>query len=90
VTTALVFEPATAVPVASQVGGEPRDNNDMTDARLDPRAAAGAHICLASLIRLNGVDGCIVKHHPKNPHATNASVNTTNTTTSTMSAADRL
>jgi hypothetical protein len=41
------------------------------------------------LVGLNGVHGRIVEHHPKNPHATTASVSTTNTTTSTMSVVDR-
>jgi len=89
VATALVLEPTTAVPVTSQVGGEPWNNNDVTDTRFDPRVAAGTHICLAGLIRLNGVHGCIVEHHPKNPHATNAAVSNANTTTSTMSVAVR-
>ena len=87
--TALLLEPATAVPVTSQVGGGPWNNNDVTDTRLDPRVAAGTHIRLAGLVRLNGVHGCIVEHHPKNPHATNARVRNANTTTSTMSVADR-
>lgn len=87
--TALVLEPASAVPVPSQIGGEPRNDNHVADTRFDPGITAGADVCLAGLVRLNGMHGCIVEHHPKNPHATNASVNTTNTTTSTMSVADR-
>ena len=87
--TALLLVPAPAVPVAPQVGGQPRNNHDMTDARLDPRVATWADVGLSGLVGLDGADGGVVEHQPKNPHATNASVSTTNTTTSTMSAADR-
>ena len=87
--TALILEPTAPVPVPPQVGGEARHDHDMPDAGLDPRIAAGANICFAGLVGLNRVDRCIVERHPKNPHATNASVSTTNTTTSTMSALDR-
>lgn len=73
----------------SQVGGEARNNYDVADTRFDPGITAGANVCLAGLVRLNGMHGCIVEHHPKKPHATNASVTTTNTTTITMSVADR-
>ena len=81
--------PAAPVPVASQIGCEPRNNNDVPDTGFDPRVAAWADVRLPGLVRLYGVDGCILEHHPKNPHATNASVSTTNTTTRTMSAVDR-
>ena len=77
------------MPVPSQVGGEARNNHDVADTRFDPGIAAGANVCLAGLVRLNGMHGCIVERHPKKPHATNASVTTTNTTTSTMSVPDR-
>ena len=77
------------MPVPAQVGCSARNNHNMADSGFDPRITAGADVCLASLIGLDGVHGWIVEHHPKNPHATTASVSTTNTTTSTMSVVDR-
>lgn len=86
---ALLLEPASAMPVAPQIRGEARNHNNVADARFDPQIATGAHVRLAGLIRLYRMHGTIVDRHPKNPHATNASVATVNTTTRTMSAADR-
>ena len=77
------------MPVPAQVRGYARNNHAVAASRFDPRFTAGADVRLASLVGLNGVDGHIVEHHPKNPHATTASVSTTNTTTSTMSVVDR-
>ena len=77
------------MPVPAKVGGDARNNHDVTDSGFDPRITAGADVCLAGLVGLNGAHVRIVEHHPKNPHATTASVSTTNTTTSTMSAVDR-
>lgn len=87
--TALVFEPATSVPVTSQIWGEPWHDHDVADTRFDPGITPGADVRLAGLVGLNGVHCCVVEHQPKNPHATNARIRTTNTTTSTMSVADR-
>jgi len=89
VAAALLLEPASAMPVAPQIRGEARNHNNVADTRFDPGVTAGADVCLAGLVRLNGIHRCIVEHHPKKPHATTASVTTTNTTTSTMSVADR-
>lgn len=86
--TALFLEPAPAVPVPAQVGGEARNDHDVANTRFDPGITAWADVCLAGLVRLNGMHGCIVEHHPKNPHATKASVTAANTTTSAMSVAD--
>ena len=77
------------MPVAPQIRGEARNDNNVTDTRFDPRVATGAHVRLAGLIRLYRMYGNIIDCHPKNPHATNASVSTVNTTTRTMSAVDR-
>lgn len=77
------------MPVAPQIRCEARNDNNVADTRFDPRVAAGAHVRLAGLIRLYRMHGTIIERHPKNPHATNASVATVNTTTRTMSVADR-
>lgn len=77
------------MPVAPQIRGEARDNNNVAYTRFDPGVATGAHVRLAGLIRLHQTHSNVVECHPKNPHATNASIATANTTTTTMSAADR-
>ena len=77
------------MPMASQIGGAAWYHHYMADTRFDPRVAPGTHVCLAVLIRLHRMHGGIVEHHPKNPHATTASVNAMNTTTSTMSVVER-
>lgn len=86
---ALFLEPAAPMPVPSQIGSEPRNHNHVADTRFDPGVAARTNVRLAGLVWLYRVHGRIAQHQPKNPHATNASVSTTNTTTSMMSAADR-
>jgi len=74
----------------SEVGGKVGHDHNMADTRLDPRLATGANVGLVRPVGLDRMDGHLVERHPKNPHATNASVTTTNTTTRTMSVADRL
>ena len=86
---ALLLEPASAMPVAPQIGGEPRNHNNVADTGFDPGVAPWTYIRLASLVWLHRVHRDIVEHQPKNPHATKANVTTMNTTTSTMSVADR-
>ena len=88
-TAALLLEPASAMPVPTEVRGKVRHDHDMSDTGFDPRLASRADVRLAGLIRLYRMHGTIIECHPKNPHATNASVATVNTTTRTMSAADR-
>lgn len=77
------------MPVPTEVRGKVRHDHDMSDTGFDPRLASRADVRLARPVRLNRVDGYLVEGHPKNPHATTASVTTMNTTTSTMSVADR-
>lgn len=77
------------MPVPTEVRGKVRHDDYMSDTGFDPRLASRADIGLARPVRLNRVDGHLVEGHPKNPHATTASVATTNTTTSRMSVADR-
>ena len=57
--TALLLEPASPMPVPPQIGGVPRDDDEVPDARFDPGLAPGAHIGLARLIRLHGIDGLV-------------------------------
>jgi riboflavin synthase alpha subunit len=77
------------MPVSTEVRGEVRHDHHMSDTGFDPRLASRAYVGLARAVRLNRVDGHLVEGHPKNPHATAASVTTMNTTTNAMSVADR-
>ena len=75
--------------MAPEVGSEIRNDHHVSDTGFDPGLAPGAHIRLAGAIRLHRVNGHVVEDHPKNPHATTASVARTNTTTSRMSDVER-
>lgn len=78
------------MPMPPEVRGEVGHDDHMADTRLDPRFASRAHVRLVRPVGLDRMDRHLVERHPKNPHATNASVTTTNTTTRTMSVTDRL
>ena len=77
------------VPMPPEVRSKDGHDHHMADTRFDPRLTTRAHVGLVRPVGLDRMDGHLVEGHPKNPHATNASVTTTNTKTRTMSVTDR-
>ena len=53
----LLLEPASPMPVTPEIRGTGWNDDEMPDTDVDPRLAAGTHIGLARLIRLNETDG---------------------------------
>lgn len=81
------------VPVASQIGGVLRYDDDVAHPDLDDPIAAGADVLLTSLVRLDRVDDLRLefrprRNHPKNAHATTARVSSTKPTTKATSNID--
>jgi hypothetical protein len=59
----VLLEPASPMPVSAQIGRISRDDDKMSDSRLDPGLTSGAHIGLARLIRLDGADRFVSVRH---------------------------
>ena len=81
------------VPVATQIRGILRHHHNVADSDFDDPVATRAQVLLARLIGLKRVDDLRLeltarRDHPRNPHATNASVSSTKPTTRAMSSAD--
>ena len=72
----------------AQVGGVFGHDDQVAGPDLDRRVAAGAHIPLARLIRLDRVDHVFAQcsAHPKKPQSTTATVSAMKPTTMAMSS----
>jgi len=85
--------------MTSQIRGQLRDDDDVTNARIDAGLTTRTQVSPDCLVGLDGRDDVCAERtlafdhlfgsgHPQKPHATTARASSTNTTTSAMSSVD--
>ena len=73
------------MPVAAEIGGLLRDNDEVTGARFDLLFTTRAQIGLTRLVWLHRLNELGTERHPKKAHPTTTAVMMTNSTTTTTS-----